>query len=240
MKSVTSQDYPQSARLAMAQEQVLHDVGQFFLNDGHAEPAVDLLGAVLNGDSDMVATVIEAVYLTLQRDMNGFPSRDHMVFAARANEVLREHRISFEFIEGQMVDFKSKELHEAVVAPTLRLLSGRQGWDAVEQTYQKALEEIGNDPADAITDAGTALQEALTLLGCEGNQLGKLAASARQKGLLAGHDMKLVDWVAADRSETGDSHNARPAGHDDAWLTVHVVGALILRLAGSAPRSRPS
>lgn len=240
MQSLTADDYPRGGRLILARTHVLHDVGQFFLSDGHADPVTDLIGAVLNGDSDIVATVIEAVYLTLVRDTNGYVSKDHASFGNRVNEVLREHRISFELVEGQMVEFQSKQLHESVVAPTLRLLSGRQGWEAVEQTYQKALEEIGDDPADAITDAGTALQEALTLLGCEGNQLGKLAASARRKGFLNGHDTKVVDWVAADRSETGDTHNARPASHDDAWLTVHVVGALILRLAGAVPRSRQS
>ena len=59
-----------------------------------------------------------------------------------------------------------------MVGPTLRLLAGRPGWEAVETAYQKALEEISDGEADdAITDAGTALQEALVLLGCEGNAL---------------------------------------------------------------------
>ncbi len=62
---------------------------------------------------------------------------------------------------------------------------------------------------------------------------------ARKKGVLAPHDAtlaagieKIIDWVCADRSETGDAHNAKPATRDDAWFAVHVVGALILRPAG--------
>ena len=110
----------------------------------------------------------------------------------------------------------------------------------MERAYQDALRELaGGDPADAITDAGTALQEALTVAGAKGNALGPLLKSARQLGLLRAHDaaleegiVKLVDWVSADRSTLGDAHKASQARREDAWLTVHVVGALILRLAG--------
>jgi hypothetical protein len=41
---------------------------------------------------------------------------------------------------------------------------------------------------------------------------------------------KLVDWVSASRSDRGDAHSASNATRPDAWLVVHVVGALILRL----------
>jgi hypothetical protein len=47
---------------------------------------------------------------------------------------------------------------------------------------------------------------------------------------------KIIDWVESDRSEKGDAHNARPATREDAWLTVHIVGAVILRLTGE-PRT---
>jgi hypothetical protein len=136
---------------------------------------------------------------------------------------LAEREAAGEFIGDEMVEFESKELHGAIVAPTLRLLSGRAGWEKVEVAYQKALREIGQDPSDAITDAATAL--------------GPLADDARKRGLLAPYDVKILDWVSADRSAKGDAHNATPASRDDAWLAgVHVVGALILRLAGVANR----
>lgn len=55
----------------------------------------------------------------------------------------------------------------------------------------RALGEISNGkPGDAITDAGTALQETLTALGCDGNNLGALIKSAKAKGLLAAHDAR--------------------------------------------------
>ena len=152
------------------------------------------------------------------------------------NTILAQERVAFEFIGDEMVEFQSKELHSAVVAPTLRLLSGRPGWENVEAAYQNALKEIGQDASDAITDASTALQEAFAVRGCKGNALGPLADDAQKRGLLAPYDRKLIDWMSADRSGKGDAHNATPASRDDAWLAVHVVGALILRLAGDVNR----
>jgi hypothetical protein len=204
-----------------------------------------LMGGTL-GETEHLPSIIEASLIAV-RELTGshaFASDVPGRLERGINEVLNEHRISYEIVNGQMVEFQSKELHQEVVEPTLRLLSGRPGWDGVEGAYQAALREISEgNPADAITDAGTALQEAFTLLGCQGNSLGPLIKSAKSKGLLAPHDSALTDgiekiarWVAADRSESGDSHKASTEiTRDDAWFTVHVVGALILRLA-AGPR----
>jgi hypothetical protein len=54
---------------------------------------------------------------------------------------------------------------------------------------------------------------------------------AAHDGALADGIAKIIDWVSADRSNSGDAHNAAPAARDDTWFAVHVVGALILRLA---------
>ena len=76
-----------------------------------------------------------------------------------------------------------------------------------------------------------------------GNSLGPLIKSARENGLLAPHDspmlgavVKVLDWVSADRSERGDAHAVSTASIDDAWFTVHVVGAALLRLSKASPR----
>ncbi len=83
----------------------------------------------------------------------------------------------------------------------------------------------------------------LVALGCAGNSLGPLIKSARDKGLLAPHDSpmlgavaKVLDWVSADRSELGDAHEVSGASIDDAWFTVHIVGAALLRLSKASPR----
>lgn len=142
-----------------------------------------------------------------------------------------------------MISFKSDELLHEAVEPTLRLLVGSK-YKAAHDSYLKALKEISqNEGADAITDAGTALQETLTSLGCKGNALGPLLKDARKAGLLAGHDQNLVDgilrfadWASADRSESGDAHKHSDATTADAWLMVHVVGALIVRLVDPVKR----
>jgi hypothetical protein len=209
------------------------------LAGGRYADATEILKAIRGSASHaLAASCIEAV-LWAAAELNAHTlgeRRDRL--AEGIDRVLREERIAIRLVDGELIDFSSEELHEEVVAPALRLLGGRAGWEPVESAYRDALEEIGRNPADAITDAGTALQEALTLAGASGNSLGPLAKSARKKGILAPHDgplsegiAKIIDWVSADRSEKGDSHNAEEAGPEDAWLAVHVVGALILRLA---------
>lgn len=191
------------------------------------------IGAYLTdlADDEFIPTILEAMCLAFQ---------DHSVpeFVAFVNTVMAEHRISYEIIDRQMVPFDDSVLHANVVKPALALLGGKQGWESVEVAFRDALGEIAVDPGDAITDAGTALQEALKVRGCKGNALGPLLHDAVTKGILAPHDItlgtalqKLGDWVSADRSNMGESHKVSVATRDDAWLTLHVVGALIVRLS---------
>ena len=81
-------------------------------------------------------------------------------------------------------------------------------------------------------------------MGCIGKTLGELLTSAKKTGLVKGNDTPLtkaiggtVDWVAAKRND-GEAHWASDATLSDAWMVVHVVGALIIRLA--EPRSDPT
>jgi len=238
-------EYLQEKYAEFARSVVLRDEGLPYLTAGYENNRTDLLNYLLTCDDELVPGVIEAIVKALavpayQMGSGAYGDADGEVFAKTVNAVLREHRISFELIGSEMVPLASQELHTEIVAPTLRLLSGRAGWNKVETAYQDALGELAEDkPADAITDAATALQEALVVLGCRGNALGPLAKSARSKGLLGPHDalmtdmvQKLVDWVSADRSAKGDAHQAAEPSLEDGWLTVHIVGALILRLAG--------
>jgi hypothetical protein len=189
-------------------------------------------------DDAMFPTLVEAIAFTLQ-------GSNAKTFARNANEVFAQERVGWEIIDGRMVKINSKELHGAAVEPAIRLLH-KEGFEAADQQYRDALEELAQGKAaDAITDAGATLQEVLEALGCEGNQLGDLARSARKKELLGAHDTPLVDaiertihWVAADRSEMGDTHHATQATREDAWLIVHVVGALVVRLAAGQPRTK--
>jgi hypothetical protein len=142
---------------------------------------------------------------------------------------------------SRLVPVDSHEMHNAVVEPTLYLLHSQPKFADAEKAYQKALKELRNrDAGDAITDAATALQDVLTALGCTGGALGDLLKSAKNKALLQGNDTplteavcKTVDWVAAKRNQ-GEAHKGDPdIDMSDAWMVVHVVGALIIRLSES-------
>jgi hypothetical protein len=234
-----------------ARDQILRDEGLMHLVGPNNSEINDLLNFILICDDQMMPTVIEALATAL-RDThvpfvysNGGALQEFQETVATA---LREHRLSYDFINGEMVEFSSRELHEAVTAPALRLLAGRKDLGNVENAYLEALDQLSRGKTgNAITDAGRALQEALSALGCDGNALGPLIGSARKNGLLAGHDSPMADalekvmhWVSADRSEMGDAHVEKDASPEDAWLIVHVVGALILRLTQGSPRTRVS
>lgn len=224
---------------SLARGLILRDEGKFYLTNSSFDEANDFFEYLLACNSKDMPTVVEAMYVSMARErMSGVKP---WLFQERVEEILRESRISFDFIDGKMVEFSSREMHVAVVAPTIRLLAGNVQLTQVESAYQDALKELSDgNGSDAITDAGTALQELLVALGCSGNALGPLIRSARSNGIVAAHDVRFLEglatimhWVSADRSESGDAHSASKVAVEDAWLTVHVVGALILRLADS-------
>lgn len=184
--------------------------------------------------SAYIQDILAVTYLAT-RDFSSDELAD--AFANQVNAVMAEHRIAFKFVDGELIPFSSDELLQEVVEPALRLLVGAQ-FDGAHSAYLDALKEIGHgSAADAITDAGTALQECLVALGCKGNALGPLIKDAKKNGLLGSHDQGLVDgiekflhWASADRSTTGDAHMTTDAVAADAWLMVHIVGALMVRL----------
>lgn len=165
-------------------------------------------------------------------------------FRIDANDILRRHRISWSFVGEELISRRSDELQDAVVNRVLKLPISA-GHNAAQEAYLEALDLIEHDkPAAAITESGTALENMLAGLGCKGNALGPKVRDAKAKGLLGGADEKLTnavmnicDWVSAERSTRGNAHPGSNATIDDAWLIVHVVGALIIRLAGPSPRS---
>jgi hypothetical protein len=181
---------------------------------------------------------------TLRSGASGFgfggPPVDADAFRADVNRILGAHLVAFHLHDnGRLVPVASHEMHDAVVAPTLYLLHSEPKFAGAETAYQNALKELRNhDAGDAITDAATALQEVLTALGCAGGALGDLLSSAKKTGLLTGADthltesiVKTVNWVAAKRNQ-GEAHRGDPdMNMSDAWMMVHVVGALAIRLS---------
>lgn len=174
-------------------------------------------------------------------------SEDHRrQYEDSVNDVFNEHRIGYKFIDGELVAYQDDELMQESVEPALRLLVGEK-FDKAHQSYLAALHQISqNEAGNAITDAATALQETLEALGCQGKDLGKLITDARKKGMFGPQDSpmtegihSIVRWVASDRNQIGDAHRFSPARREDAWLIVHVVGAIIVRLAEGSSRPEP-
>ena len=233
-----------------ARTMILEQEGMEFLVAGDVVGSRDFELYLERASDDMYPTAIEALAKSLDKhdwlttyDVGyrvGRPGR----LAAAVNEIFSQERVAWQLINDEMIPMKSMELHHEVVEPALRLLHDPR-FPGAESAYRKALDELSKgDGADAVTDAGTALQELLTALGCEGNQLGDLIKSARKKRLLASHDSPLLDavekamqWVSADRSETGEAHHASDATRSDAWLIVHIVGAFVVRLASDEART---
>ncbi len=242
-----------TAIFAEARRRIVEQEGKFALVPGATKPADDFFRYFQQCPDDMFPTVIEALLGAVeagdnteaQQSYRSYPFRWAEALSKEINDILAQERVGWEVIDGRMVEIHSKELHVAAIEPALRLLH-RPEFAKADKQYREALDELAQGKAaDAITDAGSTLQEVLEALGCDGNQLGDLTRSAKKKGLLGAHDTPLVDaiektmqWVAADRSEMGDAHHATEAKREDAWLIVHVVGALIVRLTSGEERHK--
>lgn len=200
-------------------------------------------GQFIASDGDYALDIIGALCILFAKGPQFPGTKDWPDFV---NNVLEDYRVAYRVVNGELVPFESDELHVEVTAPVLGLLLGDRFGQA-NRAYVKALKEIPTDPSDAITDAATALEETLVALGCKGNSLGDLIKDARKLGLLAAHDVnleagisKFLDWASADRSQSGDGHRVSNASRSDAWLMVHVVGALIIRLVDPGPPRKGS
>lgn len=231
------------AAAEIARGLILRDEGKTFLQEPRYHEYGDLTAYLIKCKNDMVPTVVEAMHrgLTHVQYVRYGAATD---FEETVRTALREHRVKFDLLGGQIIPLESLAMHATVVEPSMILLAGDSRFSKVNEAFRAALGEIADgNPADAITDSGTALQEMLTELGCSGNALGPLIKSARTSGFLASHDgpmleavEKVAHWVSADRSERGDSHKVANVSLEDAWLMVHIVGALVLRLGGVSPR----
>lgn len=159
-------------------------------------------------------------------------------FQDRITEVLEDHRIGFVFVNGDFQPRSGSIADREILVPAAELLTGDPRFADADATYREALSAIQHrQPDEAITKACTALQSVLAALGCGSNNLSRQVAQAVDEGLLARHDKPLEGWLTATRGILGSAHPGTGAAtREDAWLTVHVVGAIILRLARGRPR----
>lgn len=157
------------------------------------------------------------------------------------NGLMEQERVSFELMEDHIVPFESKQMHESVVKPVLLVLHNEDKYAQVNEAFRNALAEItSGNPQDALTDLGTALQEALKACGYEGATIGEQLKAAKKAGVLGGANSPLAEamekttaWTASVRNQRSDAHAVDPTvNKEEAWLMVHVAGALILYLTG--------
>lgn len=217
---------------------------QIFLSSVGKEPIAQepsqLPAAGREAATEQILDLLEVLYM-LAKNFSITPGGDDI--SENLNGILHSHRIAYKMIDGQMFPYRDDPVFASTIEPTIRLLVDKR-FDAAQKSYRSALQEIRvGDAADAVTDAGRALQDTLGALGYEGSTIGRQLANAKKDGLLAGHDIPLgkaleavINWASAERSETGDAHKDSNATLDDAWLAVQVIGALILRLASDNPR----
>ena len=132
-------------------------------------------------------------------------------------------------------------MHGSVVEPTLSLLSGRKKFAAAERKFFDALKSLQESRFDdAITDTYSALEETLDAVGCKGNTLSRKFQHATTLGIVTAYDKRIVDWLCADRVEKGDMHSGgSKTRRADAWLAVHIAGAVILCIAEEEGRGSP-
>jgi len=238
--------------IAEARKMVLRDLGLPKLTSSNDESA-DFFDSLLQSAEDTVYSQLEAVLVLAKVIAESTSVAWGYSYESATNvrrrlpglqdtisTTLREHWIKCDLVDGKFIDIESRQLHESVVIPSLTLLGANKRFVQAEKAFQDALREIHNgSPEDAITDAATALQEALGALGMTGNTVSKRVDEAIKGGLLMPYDRKLGEWLEADRSTKGDAHNAAPADAGDAWLAVHIVGAVIVRVASGPTRSSP-
>jgi hypothetical protein len=217
---------------------LIRDIGVVDLGHNSRAPVSDLKSHILSCSDEDFPDIIEALALAINWYANdGIREPDALEkFRTSVNDLLGSYRVNYSLEGHEVIEFDSREMHVSVVSPVLILLSEPE-WGKVEKAYQDSLRQLVTDPANAITDATTALQEALRKLGCKGADFASLMRSAKS-ALFTGYDTKyiqaienLVDWSSAVRANLGDSHKITEATKEDAWFVIHTIGILILRLA---------
>lgn len=230
--------------IVQARQQTLEQLGLPFMEVPPADTyfpttnyiTKDTNNAILRAKEDIVFTFLEALFKELYHAKD---SKNQ--FIETLNTIFSEHRIKVNIINDEIVDFESHMIYENIIKPILTLLGNDPKWKKVESKYMESLKELSEGRADnAITDAATALQEALGVLSCKGNTLNTLFEDAKKKGIFVEHDKRLIDWLSADRVNFGDAHYSREPNMENARLTINIVGSIIYRIASGKPRKLSS
>ena len=202
----------------------------------------EVVGAILNDGckEEIIFSLLEAFWDIVPHYPTSFSASPRDIYANSIRSILEDHRVSYDFVEGNIIPRGEQEMHVEVVVPAITLLSGRSDFEDVERNYMEALTSIREQRFDdAVTNAASAVEATLRILDCGDTQtpLAKRGAMAIERNLLAPHDRGLLGWITATRGSEGDAHGqGSHTARADAWLVVHVAGALILRLVDGPNR----
>lgn len=203
---------------------------------------------------DALAAVVNAfVWLSEhddEREDSGFgnvpdlePEYDHDAFIEVVNDRLLHARVIWLFEDGRFQERGNYLLHSEVLRPATILLGDDPAFGTASSAFQSALTRLSKGEMDvALTQAATSLQEFFRALGVEGNSVSDQLNGAQRQKVISPADWSLlkplVGWVNADRSDRGNAHRHREGDvtKADAWLMMHVVGALMVRLSNREPR----
>ena len=171
------------------------------------------------------------------------PAYNHEAFIEVVNDRLLHARVDWLFEDGRFQERGNYLLHSEVLRPATILLGDDPAFGTASSAFQSALTRLSKGEMDvALTQAATSLQEFFRALGVEGNSVSDQLNGAQRQKVISPADWSLlkplVGWVNADRSDRGNAHRhrERDVTKADAWLMMHVVGALMVRLSNREPR----
>ena len=209
---------------------------------GNDSDRLDALAAVVYSFASLSVTDNEEVEDGWNHSYSP-PRYDLDTFIETVNDILLGARIEWHYTDGHFTQRGNSVLYADVVKPASILLDSDPKFAKASSGFQAAITRLSeNKPDVAITDAASAVQEFFRALGVTGNSISDQLNAAQKAKVITAYDRSLLkpftDWVNSDRSEKGNAHHHREGdvSKSDAWLAVHVAGALMVRLSNQEPR----
>ncbi len=211
--------------------------------EGTDEERLDALAAVIGAFVWLAETDKEWVDSGHSHRPDEEPRYDTETFIEVVNDRLLHSRVDWLYEDGRFQERGNFVMHSEVLRPATILLADDPTFTKASSAFQSALTKLSRGETEvSLTEAATALQEFFRALEVEGNSLSDQLNKAQQQKVISGSDRSLMkpltDWVNADRSNRGNAHyhRAGDVSKADAWLMLHVVGALMVRLSNREPR----
>jgi hypothetical protein len=213
-------------RLAAATEDPGEDLAIFILNVASTHQVMDAIDSAIQVFADQMTVP----------DLRDCAVDAVSGFVDTTSKRMKQHKLAFDLVQFKMVEKRSEELHAEVVAPTLTLLHGQNRFADAERQYRDALDELaGENWADAITDASSAVENVLrVILSLSRGTLADLLGQARLRGLFGDPQAARLKKVVTGFTALADMRNEESDAHGNSsdsatpWLALQWAGALIV------------